>query len=244
MKFIVAGGSPRLKDATDRDLFAMIAQRGSEAEGAWAVFYERYVNELYQFLHRLRGMNQGLLEDLVHETMVQAWKAANTFKVEDESDKRIYRDETLAWLGRIAQRLYFQMHRQQKIKLVSSSFEDPEKEESSPETTGRAKIPPGRLTHEIREAENLVAGVGENVENQISKQKWLLLEALKTLPDRERDVLLVTYEYGVPGQNPHLPSDVVARLCETWKINSTYLRKIRERAYKQVEQYLKSHPIN
>jgi RNA polymerase sigma factor (sigma-70 family) len=240
MEFVTIGGNPRLKESTDSELFSLMRQRGSEAEDAWAAFYERYVNELYRFLHRLRGIS---LEDLVQETMVQAWMSAHTFRVEDESDKRIYRDETLAWLGKIAQNIYFQMHRRQKIELVSSSSEDTKKEDMSPETTGRGNILPGRLTHEIREAENLVAGVPENTKGKISKQTETLLEGLKTLPAREKDILLTTYEYYVPGQKPHLPCEVVAALCETWKITPTYLRKIRERAYKQVERYLKSHLI-
>lgn len=239
MRFIETGGNPKLNAATDGQLFALMGQRGSEAKGAWAEFYIRYVNDLYKAVHRLRGLSATDVEGVVQDTMVQAWKAALTFQADDGLEESLLRDRTLSWLCRIAQNLYFAMRRQRRINLVSGSDEE-DGAESSPASTGRAPIRPGELHRTIQCAEALIEGAGQPDEEIESNDMRLLREALATLTEREWDILMTTYEYHERGRKQQrLPQAVIDELCQAYDISPEYLRKIRERAHKQVIGYSK-----
>ncbi len=242
MDFVGIGGNPELRDATDGQLFALMAQRGSESKKAWEVFYCRYVNDLYRSVQRLRGLTPAAAKELVQETVIQAWRAAHTFLADETLDEDASRVRTLAWLGRIAQNIHLQMCRKPKVEFVSGPEQGNEENEVSAESTGRPLIPPGRLNYEIKAAVDQIAGEKQTDDGIPSNAMRTLLDALATLPEREREILLTTYEYNLPGEKQHLPKAVVSEMCQKYKISQTNLRKIRQRANEQVRQYLESHP--
>lgn len=241
MGFIGTAANRELSAATDGELFGLMAQRGSAAKKAWAELYCRYVNELFRSVHRLSGLTGTDVQSLVQDTMVKAWNSAHTFDADDTLEPATSHDRTLSWLGRIAQNLYRTMRRQKKISLVSGSAEAADEDESSRAATGRSPIRRGELNQEIRTAQAQVEGTAKaEVE---SKHVRLLRQALATLTHREWDILITTFEYrerGTKGQLP-LPQAVIDELCRAHSINPTYLRKIRERAYKKVVEFSKSH---
>lgn len=67
-------------------------------------------------------------------------------------------------------------------------------------------------------------------------EKKALNEALQTLSEKERDVLL-TYMMYQDG-NKHLPGEVVKFLCERYETTSVNLRKIKQRALEKVKTHI------
>ncbi len=232
-------GTTIVNKATDGELFARMAERGLAGKEAWAEFYQRYVEDFRRLVCRLRGVPQASVDELVQETMIQAYKAAHTFRNGDVSDAGVARRRTLAWLGRIAHNLHWSMLRQQRGVLVSSLPQQDGEDDSQLSTKGR-RLSPGELHREIKDAEVVISGGGND--NQISISKRLLREALDTLTDRERDILIATFDHHERGQKQQkLPSAVVKEICETYNIKSDYLRQLRKRALEKIEQYVEAH---
>jgi DNA-directed RNA polymerase sigma subunit (sigma70/sigma32) len=70
-------------------------------------------------------------------------------------------------------------------------------------------------------------------------QKKALDEALQTLSDKERDILL-TYMMYQEG-NKHLPDEVIQVLCDRYETSSINLRKIKQRALEKVRSHIIQH---
>src|SRR5215813_5421164 len=111
MESIQSGGNPKISEATDEQLFALMARRDEDAIEAWETFYRRYINDFHRLLHRLPGVSSSDIEDLAQDTMVKAWRSAHTFQDRGDGDADAARRRALAWLGRIAQRHYWEMRR-------------------------------------------------------------------------------------------------------------------------------------
>jgi RNA polymerase sigma factor (sigma-70 family) len=222
--------------ATDGELFALMAERDPASKEAWAEFYRRYVEDFHQLVCRLRGVPQARIDGLVQDTMIQAYRAARTFKEGDVSDAAASRRHTLTWLCRIARNLHWYTLRQQGgAQVISLPGQDGE-DDSQLSTKGR-RLSRGELLREIKDAEDMVSGGGHV--SQVSRYRRLLREALDTLPERERDILVATFEYYELGKKQQrLPNAVVKRICEAYRISPACLRKLRERTLKKIRQYV------
>src|SRR6185312_4444759 len=79
------GSVPDLSQETDEDLLVYMTMREDDplvANEAWAEFYQRHVNYVYEIC---RGVCRGILagsgpEDLAQLTFIRACERANTFK--------------------------------------------------------------------------------------------------------------------------------------------------------------------
>lgn len=234
-------GSP-FAGSSDAELFVLMAQRGDDWREALAEFYRRYVSDFFRLICRLRGLTDAGAEELVQETMIQAYKSAHTFRAVEGQDGAEARRRTLAWLGRIARNLHYEMLRGRKVLLLSDSERPENQEGGSPAPAEGAKVSREELHRKINEAQDAVAGIARASGTSPTKEKRLLRDALATLTERELDVLLVSYEYYEPGEeHPHLPKAVIAELCERHQVSPTNLRKIRERARRQVWQYVQAN---
>lgn len=232
-------GTTTVSGAADGDLFSLMAGRGPAGKEAWAEFYRRYVGDFRKLVCRLRGVQLAEVDELVQETMIQAYKAAHTFRAGDVSDAEVARRRTLAWLGRIAHNLHWSALRQQRGVLVGSLPRHDGEDESQLSAKGR-RLSPGELHREIKDAEGVVSGDDNN--DPVSLRRRLLREALDTLTDRERDILIATFDHHVRGQKQQrLPNAVVKAICETYNISSAYLRQLRKRALEKIEQYVDAH---
>lgn len=242
MKSIQSGGNPKISEATDEQLFALMAQRGEEAREAWETFYRRYINDFHRLVCRLPGVSPSDVNDLVQDTMVQAWKSAHTFQGGGDGDPDGARRWALAWLGRIARNHYWGTRRR-KITLVNDAVEQEDKDENASHKDEPRSRRLSKLHHEIERAVNLVAGVTEISADAGSGYMQLLREALATLTDRERDVMLATYEHYEPGQQQQrrLPKEVVAEICSKFAITPDNLRQIRKRTDAKIRQYVTEH---
>jgi RNA polymerase sigma factor (sigma-70 family) len=235
MESIQSGGNPKMSEAKDEQLFALMAKRGEDAKEAWKTFYLRYINDLYRLVHRLSGVSPSDIEDLAQDTMVKAWRSAHTFRGGGDDDPDTARRRTLAWLGRIAKNHYWEMRRR-KIILVNES--EAQVDEPPKEKTRSHRL--SKLHHEVRKALDAVTGVVEAGAETISIQRQLLQEALATLTEREKEIILATYEHYEPGQQEQrrLPKEAVNKICQRFEITPDNLRQIRKRAYEKLEQYV------
>lgn len=242
MKSTQAGGNPKLNEATDEQLFVLMAQRGEGAREAWETFYQRYIKDFHQLVCRLPGVSPSDINDLVQDAMVQAWKSAHTFRGRKGDDADTARGWALAWLGRIARHHYWGMRRR-KIVLVSDSADQEDKAESASQMNEPRSRRLSKLHQEIEKAVSLVTGIVEPTVKDDSIHKQLLREALAPLTDRERDVMLATYEHYEPGQQQQrrLPKEVVAEICHKFKITPENLRQIRRRTDAKIRQYVTEH---
>jgi RNA polymerase sigma factor (sigma-70 family) len=239
MRSFEEGKGSAFVEASDGHLFALMERRTDEGREAWGEFYRRYVADFYRFVSRLRGLSSTEAEELVQETMIQAYKAAHTFQAVEGLEPEVLRRRTLAWLGRIARNIHYERLRGQKINMVVDT-ERQSDERGAPYE--EQQISRTELHRRIRESEDAVAGVAPAANTSISDERQLLRDALAQLPERELDILVVSYEYYEQGEtHPHLPKAVVAELCARHGVSSANLRKIRERARKQVAQYIEAN---
>ena len=67
----------------------------------------------------------------------------------------------------------------------------------------------------------------------------VLNDALNTLSERDRHILLTIYLYYDEGKNT--PSDTLDLLCEMYGTTKVNIRKIRERSEKKIIDYFSQH---
>lgn len=229
-------------EATDGELFERMMQRDDAAKEAWAEFHRRYFKDFRRFVCRIRGLSPAGVDDLVQETMIQAYKAAHTFKPGDATDEAL-RVRTLAWLGIIARNIYNSTWRTKKDVTVND-FAEQDVEGNVILSERERRLNLGKISREIREAEDKVAGFNRNDKSRASNQKQLLHNALETLTERERDILLATHDHYQRGQvQQRMPQQVIDEICERYNINSTHLRKLRGRADNKIKQYVKAYQL-
>lgn len=229
--------------ATDEELFVLMAAPGPASKEAWAEFYNRYVEDFYKVVCRLRVIPQARIDGLVQDTMIQAYRAAHTFRVGEVLDAETSRGRTLAWLSEIARNLHWSTLRDPRNIPVSSLSQQDGEDDSQLSTKGR-RLYPGELHRELKDAQDVVSGDGNN--DRISPQMRLLREALDSLAERERDILIATFAHHKRGEkHQRLPNAVVEEICVTYEISRTHLRQLRRRALAKIKQYLLSHqPTN
>jgi RNA polymerase sigma factor (sigma-70 family) len=239
MESIQSGGNPKMSEATDEQLFALMAERGEDAKEAWKTFYLRYINDLHRLVYRLNGVLPSDINDLVQETMIKAWESAHTFKGGSDGNTDIARRRTLAWLCCIAKNHYWGMRRR-KIILVSNSEAQKDGHDSTLPKDEVRRRDFSKLHHEIKKAVDGVTGTVDVEVDAVSVRKLLLQEALKTLPEREREIVLSTFEHYEPGQQQQrrLPKEAVNKICQSFEITPDNLRQIRKRAYEKLERYV------
>lgn len=227
---------------TDSELFARMVRRDEEAKEALAEVYRRYLADLHRRVCKIRRLSRADVSDLLQDTMLQAYAAARTFKPDDTLDTDAARVRTLAWLLRIAHNSYRTQWRRQK-DVETDKFAEQDNEGGTPHSAREKRILSGKLHREVREAEDKVAGsIGDYGREDISRRRQLLRDALETLSERERDILIATYEHHERGKvHQRLPQPVIDEICTRYNINSTYLRKLRERAEDKIKKYVEAH---
>lgn len=228
--------STNLNKATDGELFALMAERGSASEEAWAEFYERYVKDFHRLVCRVKGIPQARVEGLVQDTMIQAFGAAHTFREGDVSSAEGKRLQTLAWLCRIANRLHWSALRRQEGTFVGSLSQQEGEDGSQLSTKGR-RLSRGELHREIKDVEDVTSGVVDD--EYVSPLRRRLREAMDLLSERERDILAATYAYYKRGQEKQrLPNAVAKEIREKYGLSPANFRKLRERALSKIERYV------
>lgn len=201
---------------SDIKLLELMALRVSDeavAEAAFQVFYERHERFLLGITLRVcwgfPGSSQELVQAVINNTFLKVYKRADTF------DPTKVRAEDMAagvkaWMGTIADNEYKQLLRDEKknarIRLVEdlSIFED------------------GELPDET-----------DQVDGPVSYERELLDQAMASLSDRERYILVQSFAYEQEGH--HLPDEFLDSTCRLFNITKAYFRTIKSLALRKVK---------
>jgi RNA polymerase sigma factor (sigma-70 family) len=201
----------------DAELLVFMSIRDEDplaARDAWAEFYERHVEYLHGVCWHAYGdflQGETSVGDLVAETFRRAFDRAGSFSCEDATGPDETRRRVRAWLGRIAQRLFQDLLRGRgRVRVVH--FE--------PEIWAQIPEPDPAMPADDPAVERV-------------------REALDQLPERERLVLRVTFQWYRPGRrHQRLPNDVVEELATTLQTTPENLRQIRRRALERIRRCL------
>ena len=198
------------------------------ARDAQIAFYQRHVEFVYGICHQYRqilGGDEGV-RTLVLRTFQQAFEKADTFSDDGITNPERLRKRTRLWLSQIAKNLFRDALRIRQSKSKKRSHEPlwvyvrSETEESL--------LP--QHDHAVQ---------AEDVNDPSSVEMQALLEGLEQLTEKEREVLLISFEYFVPGQQLRLPDDVRKGLITRLRTTDDGLRAMRYRAFKKLKAFVK-----
>lgn len=209
----------RFTDETDEDLLvymSMQADDPSNAEAAWEEFFYRHRAYVLGVCMRFRNvLGDDGAEDLAQETLIRVYRKAHTFKPLENGSPDRKRARVRAWLGRIANRVCLTaLRRTQAVDPIDDGPSDT----SEPSLVDDEDSPPSPL---------------------VAQRRTLMREALRTLTERERDILLASFAWYEPGVGCHrMPSDELVALTERFQTTPVNIRQIRARALDKVRQYI------
>jgi RNA polymerase sigma factor (sigma-70 family) len=220
-------------ERSDGELLSVMNVGDELSFAALDIFYRRYAEALYRHVYRVKGLAEADRSDLVQETMMQAFRAAATFTPYDSGDPEKSRRRTIAWLGQIAARLHYQKYRRRE-GVEFEALEDENKATEEIENVAE-KIPEGELVRKIRESENAVLKIFSAGGGTESAARKILGEVLEELPERDREILLATYEeFDLQNPKKQLSRGKIKEITEKYEITSKNLKQIRYRARKFV----------
>lgn len=204
---------PVSKFATDldEDLLGYIAvdPACATAREAGAELYERHCPPLFKLLKRC-WVGRMADDDTIADLVHDTFTAAYASAGNYVGKGRA---ACLSWLAGIAKNLFKQgLERPVSVKLELVAPEE------SPEPEVEVTVP-----DDVTESRAIA----------------ITAEALDTLEERERDILLVTMEFNQPGKaNQRLPNAVSAGLAARWGTTNDNIRMVRKRAMAKVKAYL------
>jgi RNA polymerase sigma factor (sigma-70 family) len=206
---------------SDEDLLVYIAMRGEKrvaADAAFTEFYNRHVAYLYGICRRIYCglLGDAGVVDLVQAVFLRVYDRADTYDRNMASDQAASSQRVRAWMGMIA------------ANILRSSLRHQ---------------PPLKLTDDLDEKEQ--AAMFQPSPDWISALPSLRLiafcEALDTLSEKERDVLIVWAEYYRFGSKfQRLPDDISASLAERWNTTPGNVRQIRKRAIDKIRKHVET----
>jgi RNA polymerase sigma factor (sigma-70 family) len=193
---------------------SMQAEDPSNAEEAWEEFFYRHRAYVLGVCRRFQNVvGEAGAEDLAQETLIRVYRKAHTFKPLANGNPDHARARIRAWMGQIANRLFLSALR--RTLVVDPIDELSDVPLLPPVQDGHA---PGPL---------------------LSERRRLIAQALRTLTERERDVLLASFAwYELDGGCHRMPSEELATLKERFQTTAVNIRQIRARAFDKVQRYI------
>jgi RNA polymerase sigma factor (sigma-70 family) len=224
MPFQEESQPPPFAEETDEDLLAYVAMQDEDhvgAEAAFTEFHRRHHRYVFYVCKRYRGLlGEDGVSDLAQETLLRVYQKAHTYdpaKAIGESPTRRVR----AWMGSVVANL-----------VVSLLRQHPEKEEliDDPDDLDKKEYGP------------LFQSISPDEEGAVTPRMKLFLQALSTLSERERDIVIVWAEWCRLGQKfQRLPDDISQELASRYKSTPEGIRQIRKRAKEKIKSYVESH---
>ena len=207
--------SVALRTVDDAGLLAYIAAQADNdqlARVAFQVFYTRYEGYVFTVARRVCASHPGssheLFEAVYQNTFMRVFTRAATFDPSKVTANDLIAG-VKAWLGRIADNELKQLLR---------------------ERTGQPLL---QLVTEIALFEDgMLPDSPEDAGSPVSLERQLLDQALATLSERDRYILLQSMAYEQEGK--YLPAAFINDTCALFGITKLNLRKIKSTAYKKV----------
>ena len=204
---------PECQGLDDADLLEFIALRDEDpAFGASAcrAFYNRHAPYLYNTLRCFApqlGGEQGV-RALVLETLENAFHAAHTFSKNAEDDEKMVRAKMRAWLNTIARNIFYSTIRGRREDLTDDVY----------------------TTHQQNA---LAQDLDEEVDP--SPQRQLLNDCLETLPEKQRDALILSYQfYDETREHNRLTNEEARDIAQVLETTTVNLRQLRSRGERKL----------
>lgn len=195
---------------------AMKEEDRQNAEKAFTEFYNRYKNFLFTVIKKAckswEMYGDELIETVFENTFLTVFDKAETFLKLDDIPFERQEKRMKAWLSQIAKNEMLQLLRQYRIDKDKIEFTD-----------------------DLNFIERI-----ENETEEITSDDILLAEkALKTLSERDRNILItyLIYEDG----NKKLPSSEIQKLANMWGVLPDNMRQIKKRSLAKLEIFIKTH---
>lgn len=198
---------------SDEDLLVVISFREKnevEAKEAFKIFYDRYKRFLLSLCYKVCQNIEPNGAELAKDVFVNTMMAV----YESSNTYNASKSKVATWLSCIA--------KHEMLDLLNILNE---------KRIGEKQFIP--LNEDLA-----ISDTEDNIEIE-TPQKKALDEALQTLSDKERDILL-TYMMYQEG-NKHLPDEVIQVLCDRYETSSINLRKIKQRALEKVRSHIIQH---
>jgi|GEM_PF-689087 len=196
---------------TIMEYMAMNKDEPSVANLAFNVFYERFSSAFMVTCEKVCGpfecLYDGLAEVIFNNAILNAYLKAGQFNTTNKDSQKVDND-VKKWLYGIANTEMYIELRKIKASANLSIVED-------------ILVLESNIDHE----EPLIAECYE---------KEILEQALETLNDKEKGVLLMCYQFSEDGKN--IPSDVIDRINTIFNIKEPNRRQIKKRALEKVQQ--------
>ncbi len=194
----------------------LISERSNDEGAALAAFknlyknYSKFLNTVISGALKNSGIyDEHILNTVMNNTFYKLYEDPLTFSF----PKNIEDDKTFkAWLSVVA--------RNELKRLLKEYYHN----NSSLEEIG---IEPAIISEEL----SLEVFESANIK--------ILNDALNTLSERDRHILLTIYLYYEEGKNT--PSETLDLLCEMYGTTKVNIRKIRERSEKKIIDYFSQH---
>ena len=200
------------------DLFLSMAMKDDnqlEAEKAFDEFYRHYKDYVYSIVRKAckswEMYGEELVEAVFDDTFITVYSKAESFIVIEDIPFERQEKNMKAWLGKIAKNEMLQLLRVYKTDKERLEFTDDL---------------------------SFIKCDDETTESQVSEDYLLAEKALKTLSERDRNIL-VTYLMFQDG-NRKLPRDEIQRLADMWNVLPDNMRQIKKRSLNKMEMYLKT----
>ena len=215
LPLLPAADLQEFQDLDDADLLEFVALREEDPElgepACWA-FYSRHAPYLYNTLRRFArqlGGDQGV-RSLMLETMEKAFQAAHTFSKKDGDDKTIIRAKVRAWLNTIAKNIFRSYIRGRREDLADDF-------------------------HTIHQQDAIAQDLDED--GDPSPQRQLLDDCLEMLPVKQRDALILSYQfYDETREHNRLTNEEARSIAHDLGTTTVNLRQLRSRAEKKLRE--------
>lgn len=206
---------------SDADLLGFMGMKEAEpnaARDAFAEFYFRHVRWLYAAVCKRRVANliggEEGAKDVTQETFRRSYLGAHTFDSGGSADPDTVRRRIRAWLGGIAN------------NVIRDSLRSPD-----------------GMSHAVPISELLNEPIA-SPQTMTSPKVTLVRDALETLGEREKDVVLeAAYHFKLGERHQRLSNETSAALAERWNTTPENIRAIRSRAFKKIKEAIEARLI-
>lgn len=215
--------SSTMESESDEDLLFYMGMRDDdpdEARLAWEEFYRRHKLYIYKVCYKtcqLLPIHPSSLHELVKDlhsaTFQKVYEVAEKYTPLDNGNQEHMRLQVLAWVGKIAKNILIDDYRADKGPKNIVSLEEL-----------NTDVPYNKETPELSLNTNLT------------------VEAIDTLNEKEKTVLLLYYQwYEIGKENQRLPNGISQEIAKAIGSTKENVRQIHRRAKQKIKQYLEQH---
>jgi len=211
-----------MKNERIENLFLIMSMKNEDsamAESAFNEFHRRYIQYIYKVINRhgydfTKVYGQEIIEATVNNTLLTIYEKSDHF-INIESLDDISKEKRIkAWIGKIAQREFFILLRNEKNAKENIEYN----------------------SESIVFKNDIVDEEPEEV--SVSYEMKLLITALNSLPKRDKEILLTLFRYEESGK--YTPSEVIDELCTMYNTTDINIRKIKSRSISKIKMIVQS----